>query len=67
MKLSDFYFDLPDELIAQKPSGVRGEDKLMFLDKESGEVKHFMMEDLPDLIPPNAMMVFKNSKVRRSR
>lgn len=67
MKLSDFYFDLPEELIAQKPSGIRGQDKLMFLNKGTGEVKHFEMKDLPDLIPPNALMIFNNSKVRRSR
>ena len=35
MKTSDFNFDLPEELIAQKPSGIRGNDKLMFLDKST--------------------------------
>lgn len=67
MKLSDFYFDLPEELIAQKPSGIRGEDKLMFLDRATGAVRHFAMRDLPDLIEPGTLMVFNNSKVRRSR
>ena len=37
MKLSDFYFDLPEELIAQKPAGIRGQDKLMLLNRETGE------------------------------
>ena len=46
MKLSDFYFDLPEELIAQKPSGVRGEDRLMLLNRENGEVGHLKMSDL---------------------
>ncbi len=67
MKTSDFYFDLPEELIAQHPSGVRGQDKLMLLNRESGCVEHFMMDDLPDLIPQNALMIFNNSKVRRAR
>ncbi len=67
MKTSDFYFDLPEELIAQHPSGVRGQDKLMLLNRESGVVEHFMMDDLPDLIPQNALMIFNNSKVRRAR
>ncbi len=67
MKTSDFYFDLPEELIAQKPSGVRGEDKLMFLNKTNGQVSHYMMNDLPDLIEKGTLMVFNNSKVRRSR
>lgn len=67
MKTSDFYFDLPEELIAQHPSGVRGQDKLMLLNRESGVVEHFMMDDLPELIPQNALMIFNNSKVRRAR
>ncbi|MBB5225539.1 tRNA preQ1(34) S-adenosylmethionine ribosyltransferase-isomerase QueA [Treponema ruminis] len=67
MKLSDFYFDLPEELIAQKPSGIRGQDRLMLLNRETGEVRHLKMDDLPDLITPDTLMVFNNSKVRRSR
>ncbi len=67
MKLSDFYFDLPQELIAQKPSGVRGQDKLMLLNRCDGSVAHYAMENLPDLISPDTLMIFNNSKVRRSR
>jgi len=67
MKLSDFYFDLPEELIAQKPAGIRGQDRLMLLNRETGEVQHLSMDDLPNLITPDTLMVFNNSKVRRSR
>lgn len=67
MKTSDFYFDLPEDLIAQHPSGVRGQDKLMHLDPKTGKVEHFMMDNLPDLITPDTLMVFNNSKVRRAR
>ena len=67
MKTSDFNFDLPEHLIAQHPSGVRGQDKLMLLNRETGVVEHFMMDDLPLLIPENALMVFNNSRVRRAR
>ena len=67
MFTKDFYFDLPEELIAQKPSGIRGQDKLMVLDRSTGNVSHFMMENLPSLIPHDALMVFNNSRVRRSR
>lgn len=67
MKLSDFYFDLPEELIAQKPSGERGKDRLMLLGRQSGTVEHHLMEDLPDLIDEGTLMVFNNSRVRRSR
>ena len=38
MLTSDFNFDLPQELIAQHPSGVRGQDKLMLLNKSTGDV-----------------------------
>ena len=62
MKTSDFNFDLPEHLIAQHPSGVRGQDKLMLLNRETGVVEHFMMDDLPSLIPENALMVFNNSE-----
>lgn len=82
MKTSDFYFDLPDELIAQHPSGVRGEDKLFVLDRGlyrpwnvaeasindgSAVYQHKMMADLPDLMEPGTLMIFNNSRVRRSR
>lgn len=67
MQTNNFYFDLPEELIAQHPSGVRGCDKLMRLDRKSGNVTHFAMADLPSLIQPGTVMVFNNSKVRRSR
>lgn len=67
MNLSDFYFDLPEELIAQKPAGIRGQDRLMVLGRWTGEIGHLSMDDLPDLISPGTLMVFNDSKVRRSR
>ena len=67
MKTSDFYFDLPEELIAQHPSGIRGQDKLMRLGKNDGAVTHFAMDNLPELISPDTLMVFNNSRVRRAR
>ena len=67
MKTSDFDFDLPQDLIAQKPSGKRGDDRLMLLDRKNGSVFHHQMNDLPDLIMPGTLMIFNNSKVRRAR
>ena len=67
MKLTDFDFDLPQDLIAQKPSGKRGDDRLMLLDRKNGSVFHHQMNDLPDLIMPGTLMIFNNSKVRRAR
>ena len=67
MLLTDFNFNLPEELIAQHPSGVRGQDKLMLLSRQTGAVEHHQMADLPDLILPGTLMIFNNSKVRRAR
>lgn len=67
MQTSDFNFELPEELIAQHPSGQRGNDKLMYLNKTTGQVEHYKMEDLVDLVAPGTLMVFNDSRVRRSR
>lgn len=67
MKTKDFYFDLPEEQIAQHPSGKRGEDKLMILDRLTGKTYNIAMQDLPNYIEPGTLMIFNNSKVRRSR
>lgn len=67
MKLSEFDFSLPEDLIAQTPSAIRGEDRLMTLDKKTGDFLDMAMADLPSLIPPGALMVFNDSKVRRAR
>ncbi|EFW37566.1 tRNA preQ1(34) S-adenosylmethionine ribosyltransferase-isomerase QueA [Treponema phagedenis] len=67
MNTKDFDFYLPEHLIAQKPSGKRGEDKLLLLDKKTGAFSDRQFSELPDILPPNALMVFNNSKVRRAR
>lgn len=67
MKRTDFYFDLPQELIAQYPSERRGNDRLMVLGRRSGEISHRMVSDLPDLIESGTLMVFNNSRVRKAR
>ncbi|MCR5217339.1 tRNA preQ1(34) S-adenosylmethionine ribosyltransferase-isomerase QueA [Treponema sp.] len=67
MKLSDFDFELPQELIAQKPAGTRGDDRLMLLGRCDGKVSHYKVEDLVDLVEPGTLMIFNNSRVRRSR
>lgn len=70
MLTKDFSFNLPEELIAQYPSEKRGNDKLLLLEKNkdmSSSVSHFRMSDLVSLIDDNTIMVFNNSKVRRSR
>ena len=67
MLTKDFYFDLPDSLIAQEPSETRGEDRLLVLDKNTGEYKDMMMSDFPSLLPEDSVLVVNNSKVRKAR
>lgn len=67
MKRTDFYFDLPQELIAQYPSERRGNDRLMVLGRKGGEISHRAMSDLPELIESGTLMVFNNSRVRKAR
>ena len=47
MLTRDYYFDLPDNLIAQVPSDRRGDERLLFLDRKSGEYRDMMMKDFP--------------------
>lgn len=67
MKTSDFFFDLPSELIAQFPSVERGTSRLMIVRRNSGELSHGMVRDLPDLLEPGTLMIFNDSRVRRAR
>jgi len=67
MQTKDFYFDLPEELIAQKPCPERGADRLMTLDRATGAVGDRLFSEIPDLIEPGTLMVFNNSRVRHAR
>ncbi len=67
MKTTDFSFDLPDELISQHPSERRGESRLMVVDRASGEISHRTVADLPDIVSPDTVMVFNDSRVRKAR
>ena len=57
MKTSDFYYDLPEELIAQEPLKKRDESRLMVLDKTNGEIKHKQFYDIVDMIKPGAALI----------
>ncbi len=67
MLTKDFFFNLPDELIAQYPSSERGNDRLMLLDRWTGEYKDLMVSDFPFLIDSGSVIVVNNSKVRKAR
>ena len=64
---SDFYYDLPEELIAQSPSDERDGCRLMLLDKNSGQVEHKIFHNIIDYIRPEDMLVVNSSKVIPAR
>ena len=67
MKKSDFYFDLPQELIAQTPLEQRDASRLLCLDKESGELEHRHFYQLPELLHDGDCLVMNNSRVLPAR
>ena len=67
MKTSDFYFDLPPELIAQTPLERRDGSRLLTLDRATGETKHLHFYDLPALLRPGDCLVLNDSRVLPAR
>lgn len=67
MKTSDFYFDLPEELIAQVPILDRTSSKLMVLDKETGEISHKIFKDIIDYLNPGDCLVLNDTRVIPAR
>lgn len=67
MKTSDFYFDLPKELIAQDPLEDRSSSKLLMVDKKTGEVKHEIFKNIVDYLHAGDCLVLNNTKVLPAR
>jgi S-adenosylmethionine:tRNA ribosyltransferase-isomerase len=67
MKIKEFSFDLPPELIAQTPAERRGNDRLLVLDRKSGTYTDAMMQDFVDYLEEGSVIVINNSKVRKAR
>lgn len=67
MKKSDFYYDLPEELIAQTPLEQRDSSRLLVLDRKSGEVMHSNFFNLLDYLMPGDLLVMNNSRVIPAR
>lgn len=67
MKKSDFYFDLPERLIAQHPLAQRDSSRLLVLDRATGSVSHRHFTDLPDYLNPGDCLVMNNSRVIPAR
>ena len=67
MKTHDYYFELPQELIAQTPLQRRDASRLLILDKETGVWEHKHFYDLPDLLRPNDCLILNDSRVLPAR
>lgn len=67
MKTSDFYYDLPQELIAQTPIPQRDASRLMTLDRFSGAVGHHHFHDLPEFLRPGDCLILNDSRVLPAR
>lgn len=67
MKTSDFYYDLPPELIAQDPLEDRSSSRLMVLNKETGEVSHHVFREVASFLEPGDCLVLNNTKVIPAR
>ena len=63
----DFYYELPEELIAQSPSDVRDMCRLMVLDRKDGSLSHRVFRDIIDYLKPEDMLVVNSSKVIPAR
>ncbi|PWL33187.1 MAG: tRNA preQ1(34) S-adenosylmethionine ribosyltransferase-isomerase QueA [Fluviicola sp. XM-24bin1] len=67
MKLSQFNFDLPEELIAEYPSENRDESRLMVVHRDTGEIEHKLFKDLMDYVDEGDVMIRNNTKVFPAR
>lgn len=67
MKLSQFNFDLPEELIAKHPSENRDESRLMVLHRDTHKIEHKLFKDLTDYVNEGDVMIMNNTKVFPAR
>ena len=67
MKTSDFYYDLPKELIAQHPTERRDNSRLMVIGRKSGEIKHKHFYDIVDELESGDCLILNNTKVLPAR
>ena len=67
MKRQDFYFDLPEELIAQDPLEDRSSSRLLVLDKKTGATSHHIFREIKDYLKPGDCLVINNTKVIPAR
>ena len=67
MKVSDFHYDLPEELIAQVPISKRDESRLMVLNRKKQTIEHKVFKDIIDYLEEGDCLVINNTKVLPAR
>jgi S-adenosylmethionine:tRNA ribosyltransferase-isomerase len=67
VKTREFFFNLPERLIAQKPPLRRGTTRLLVLDREAAGVRHCSISALPGLLAPGTLLVLNDTRVRKAR
>ena len=63
LRKSDFYFELPEELIAQDPLKERSGSRLLMLNKSDGSMEHHIFKEIVDYLRPGDCLVLNNTKV----
>lgn len=67
MQLSDFDYQLPDDLIARYPAEVRSASRLLCLDRQSGVVSHHVFRQIVEMINPDDLLIFNDTRVLAAR
>jgi len=67
VRVFDFHFDLPEELIAQTPPAVRGSSRMLVLDRHAGEYRDNFFRNLPELLHPGDLLILNDSRVIPAR
>ena len=66
-RLSDYQYDLPPELIADRPTPSREESRMMVVDRPTGKIEHSRFSDLPEFLRPSDLLVLNDSRVIPAR
>jgi S-adenosylmethionine:tRNA ribosyltransferase-isomerase len=67
VRVADFHFDLPEELIAQSPPPIRGASRMLFLDRQTGAYRDDLFRNLPDILQPGDLLILNDSRVIPAR
>jgi len=67
MRLSDFDYELPEELIAQEPLADRASSRLLVVPRDGNPIRHHIFRDLPSLLAPNDLLVLNDTRVTARR